>query len=151
MSVFLVYFIRNRPDANWMDFHRKNESIFETFEKANDSDSLLKIESVRILLEGKKLDAYLIHDGVSSDRILQPDLKNDFVVSRQKFTVFNFLESRLKLDTSVNHYIIFHLYQRTIYEEEVINYDREVDARLSVLKKFPETSIQRNILFRLLS
>jgi hypothetical protein len=148
MSVFLIYFEKNNPNASWAEFQKKRASIVDTFSKVNDVGSLLRIESVQILLDNKTIEAFIIHDGVSSDRILQANLKNDPIVSKQRIVILDFLKNRLTTNI-LDHYFIFHLYQNSINVVEKIEYDSVVEARLSDLKDFANT-VKRNLLYKVI-
>jgi hypothetical protein len=147
MSLFLIYFEKNNPNTSWKEFQRKQESIIETFTKVNEK-SLLRIEGVKVLIDGKMIDSLIIHDGVSSDRILQANLKSDPIISKQRIVVLDFLESRLSMN-AFDHYFIFHLYHGSIDEIEEVDYDHVVEARLSDLKDF-SGAVRKDLLYKLL-
>ena len=147
MSFFLIYFEKKNPNASWLEFQKRQESIVDTFAKVNDANSLLALESVKVLLDGKMVDSFIIHDGISSDRILQTNFKSDPIISKQKFVILNFLESRLAVN-AFEHYFIFHLYHKPIYEVEEIHYDGAMDASLWDLKDFAN-AVKKNVLYKL--
>jgi hypothetical protein len=147
MSYFLIYFERSNSKADWKEFQVKGEPVIETFSKVNDPKRLF-IESVKIILDNRALNANLIHDGVSSDRILEPGFKNDQAFSDKKKVLIDFLDNRLKGNRAVDHYFIVHLYNKTFNEEEVIAGYDEKEIRLSDLKEF-SNAISRNVLYKL--
>jgi hypothetical protein len=149
MSVFLIYFEKKNPDASWTESKNKQEPIAETFSKVNDSESQLRMETVEILLDEKVTPSFIIHDGVSSDRIFQANFKKDPIVKKQRLVIHSFLEHRLTMN-AFDHYLIFHLYHGKIYEMEAIEYSSIADVKLSDLMDFT-SEIKRDLLYKLLS
>jgi hypothetical protein len=149
MSIFLIYFEKKNPKASWTEFQNKKESVIEVFTEVNELGSQLKMESVEILLDGKVIPSFIIHDGVSSDRILQKKLKNDPVVYKQRIVIQKFIGNRLA-DHAFDHYFIFHLYHKAIQDREPITYDSIAEITLSDLMNFEFDDIRRNLLYKLI-
>jgi hypothetical protein len=148
MSYFLVYFEKNNPDSSWNEFNKEHESITETFSKVNTGKSWLKMEEVRIHLDEKMMNAFIIHDGVSSDKILNNSLRKDPVVNQQRLVIDSFIENRLAIKAYVP-WFIFRLYHGTIEEDNIVKYENVVEARFAEIKDFSE-NIKRNYLYKVL-
>lgn len=148
MSCFLIYFEKNNANTSWLEYNKQHESIPETFSKVNEDKSLLKIEMVSIKIDNKGIDAYIISDGVSAPKVLQTNLKKDPVVQCQRLVIGNFIETRLALK-AFNPYFIFHIYNDSIYEEEVVEYESMVELSLPEVKDFSD-NIKRNYLYKVI-
>lgn len=114
MSYFLLYFERHSADASWLHFNKRHESIPETFSKVNEDKSLLKIEMVSIKIDNKIIEAFIIHDSISSGRVLQAGFRNDPIVQCQRLVIGNFIEGRLA-KKAFDPFFIFHLYYNTVF------------------------------------
>ncbi len=91
MSIFLYYFEEKDPHADWTSFSRRSIQMYETFQKVNHS-LLLNSEKTKIQIGSKVIDALLIYDGTSSDRIFFPYDRNDF---QKKQALLDFIQERL--------------------------------------------------------
>jgi hypothetical protein len=148
MSYFLLYYEKNSADASWSHFNKRHESIPETFSKVNEAKSLLKMETVSINIDNKIINAYIIHDGVSSDRVLQASLKKDPVVQCQRLVMGNFIEDRLALK-AFEPYFIFHLYHNAISKVEMVEYESMAELSLPELKDF-SNNVKRGFLYKVI-
>lgn len=149
MSYFLIYFEKNNAGTSWSEFNKKHDSIMETFSKVNEDKSLLSIENVRIKIDNKTIDAFIIYDGISSDRVLNTGLRNDPVVKTQCSVIGNFIENRLAIK-AFEPWFIFHLYHNAIDELEVINYKGKIEAGVSDINDF-SNNVKRDYLYKVLT
>jgi hypothetical protein len=149
MSFFLVYFEKNNPDVPWTAFENKRRSVTESFTKVNDNSSQLIMDSVEITLVGKPIRSYIIHDGISSDRLFNKKLSNIPVVEKQRAVVRDFFKDRLEMNV-YDQFFIFHLYHGLIPDKEGITYSDVAEVKLSDLMNFT-IDIERDILYKLVN
>jgi hypothetical protein len=128
MSVFLLYFEQKNPAASWKAFQQQPESVVETFNDANTVGSLLNMEGAAVIIDGKRTPVFIIHDGVSSDRIFT----NGPLAAMQQTVVVNFFKRRL-LYNAFEHFFIFHLYHQAIDAAEIILYEETISIQLAAI------------------
>ena len=112
MSVFLVYFETNNSMCNWSNFsNKKKETVKESFFFAKIQGDLLTIDDIDIIFNNKHLNGYIIHDNISSDKIIEKAMNTPLVLCQRK-TVSNFIHRRIIFPKNI--YLFFHLFENSV-------------------------------------
>jgi hypothetical protein len=69
MSIFLFYFEVNQKNADWLVYQRNRESVESSFMKESKSGRYM-ISKTDIVFQKKTQPSYIIHDGVSAERLM---------------------------------------------------------------------------------
>jgi len=140
MSLFLVYFETNNSQKGWENFSHKEkeEKIKDTFSIVNQQKDMLTIESISIFFENKHLDGYVIHDGISSDKIIEKKINTPVILTQRKI-ICDFIERRRTFPKII--YLYFHLFNDSVeklfissnVEKEILV--NKITETISFLKK----------------
>jgi len=144
MSIFLYYFEKNNPDATWQEFNTKYENITASFEVALAGSRSLQMDEVTMVIDDARTQAYVIHDGISSGKVLS-DMK-DATIDIQRGIILHFFSQQLNVK-AINRYFIFHLVHQGI-DNITINYSRLQQINIAALENLADT-IEREVLYKL--
>lgn len=149
MSVFCVYFEVNNSQNSWDSYlHKKEQAICDTFTQVKSKEDMLNINSIDVRFFNKNIRGYLIHDNVSSDKVLEGKINTPLVILQRK-TMFNFLIRRRTLVYKDN-YLMFHLFNE--YEIEQLTIDNGTGIKVIAIDSSDATlfkGLQKEILYRI--
>jgi hypothetical protein len=145
MSIFLFYFEINQSNADWKLFQRVRESIEDSFREENENDTFL-ISKTSIQFKGKRNPAYIIHDGVSSERLMNGALTPKRIKYGPVF-LLKFIQRRLSIGGIVA-FLTFQWVNNESLQEFVIDGKRIENIPLEYLNR-SEFLLKDNIVYRI--